>query len=389
MSGLTAGRVVGWWVILLLLAYACLWSAADRLAGQGLLLRVPVPLLTGGQALLARSAVAAQAGDATGSKALALRALRRRPVDAAALRAAGLAAIATGDAVGGDALMRLAGAAGWRDGPTQLYWAEVALTGGSLDVAAERLDAVERVSPGQPRARALLRRLETSTGGRAALARRWAEPNAWSGGYLGDVAGLDADALLDRLQTIRAMRGAAMPDRATLDRLGWALVERGRGDLALLLVPRQKGQWLAPFAPATDTRPGPFAWTFDPAPGLDAAVVRRGRGFALHLVASGPALLPVASQLTRLPPGVARLEGSVEGAKTALPLLATITCVGGNGAVAVPAAARPGRFAADLTVPPGCATQRLTLSVAGEEARRGAELWVGVVTLSPRAGVVL
>lgn len=381
-----AMRVAAWWATLLLLAYACLWSAADRLAGQGLLLSAPAPLLTGGQALLARSTVAAQAGDVTEARALAWRALRRRPIDAVALRVAGLTTIAAGDGVRGDALMRLAGAAGWRDAPTQLYWAEVALAGGSLDVAAERLDAVERVAPGQPRARALLRQLETSPAGRAALAARWAEPNGWSSAYITDVDGLSSADLTRRMATIEAMQGRARPDRATLDRLGWALVERGRGDLAYVLAKRGPGRWLAPFEAVGETRPGPFAWTFDPVAGLDATVARRGNALGLHIVATGPALLPVATQLTRLLPGPARLEGVVEGAKTALPLVATIACVDGTGAVAVPAAAKPGRFAADLTVPLGCTTQRLTLAVAGEEARRGADLWVSAVSASLRAG---
>ena len=52
----SVARIAGWWAALLLLAGACLWSTADRLAGQGLLVRAPTPLLTGGQALRVPSA---------------------------------------------------------------------------------------------------------------------------------------------------------------------------------------------------------------------------------------------------------------------------------------------------------------------------------------------
>jgi hypothetical protein len=59
-----------------------------------------------------------------------------------------------------------------------------------------------------------------------------------------------------------------------------------------------------------------------------------------------------------------------------MPLVVTLVCHKGEGASAAPAAAPHDRAAALLTVPPGCPLQTLTLSIPGEEARRGADLWL-------------
>lgn len=379
-------RVVAWWAVLSALALLCLWSAADRLAGQGVLLKLPTPLLTGGQALLARVTLAAKRGDRADAVALSRAALRRRPIDARSLRVAGLAAIAAGDLQRGDTLMRAAGAAGWRDVPTQLYWAQAALSAGDGEVAAERLDALIRGGVSAARTRALGRALEASAAGRAALVRRWAEPDSWAAAYLADVAGLAPTDLDHRLQTIDAARAAGIVrDRSTAAGIAWALVERGRPDLAYRVAGQAPGRVLASFEASGETRPGPFAWSFTPAAGLDTAVERHGGGMALHVVASGSTLLPIASQLVRLPPGPARLDAAVEGARTDLPVIATLTCSDGTSATAEPLPTTTGHIAERLTVARGCGFQRLTLSVAGEETRRGADLWLSAVTITPAA----
>ena len=372
-----AARVAGWWTLTALLACACLWSLADRLARQGVLLPLPTPFLTGGNARAAQAWAAYRRGDLATADRLARAALQRRPADATTLRIAGLVAIRKGEPARGDALMRLAGAAGWRDLPTQLYWAEVALNGGAFDVAAERLDALMRAVPAHPAPHALLRRMEASPAGRVALMRRLRQPNDWAGPYLANATALDAGALDARYALLTAALDAGVgPAPALLDQLGWVLIERGRVDLAARLAARTPGGDGGDFVADTGVRPGPFRWWLQAASGLDATVERRdGRG-ALHVTASGPALIPVASRMLRLPPGIARFEVAVTGARTAMPLVVTLVCHKGEGASAAPAAAPHDRAAALLTVPPGCPLQTLTLSIPGEEARRGADLWL-------------
>ena len=376
-------RAVGWALLLAGAAWLCVWSAVDRLAGQGALLHGPASLLTGGQATLARAWQALGGGHPVEARQLAFRALRRRGVDAAALRTAGLAAIATGDNRAGDRLMRLAGTAGWRDVPTQLYWAQVAIDAGALEVAAERLDAVRRASPPSSALGAdLLRRLELTPAGRAALVRRLATPgNQWLAPYLQRTSGLGEPALQARL-LLAALAARAGLDRAALDGVGWSLIARGRPDLAARLL--QPGADLS-FAPDDAAKPGPFAWAIAAAAGLDARVERQGRATLLHVQASGPAVLPIATRLVRLSAGVTRLEVGVRGARTDLPVLVTLECVGGGAAAAAPVAGARERVSYWLSVPPGCATQRLGLAVAGEEARRGADLWLAAPVLRTAA----
>lgn len=383
-----AVRVIGWWAVLLVLAAMCVWSALDRLAGQGLLVRAPASLLTGGHALIARAAQAQARGNAAAAQTLAAAALRRRPIDPAALRVAGFAAILAGRGARGDALMRLAGAAGWRDGPTQLYWAEAALDAGALDVAAQRLDAVRRAAkPGSAAGLALLQRLEATPAGRAALVERLAGPGQyWAGEYLERLDGLDPAAIDHRIATVTLAARAGVTD-IDRDRLGWALVDRDRADLAARLAGVGVGAGpVFAFAPvASGARPGPFAWTIDGQAGIDATVARRGAGYALHVQADGPSLLPLASRLVRLSPGSTRLALSIEGARTTMPLIATLRCLGTGTATAQPIGS--GSFGFVLSVPPtACATQALGLAVAGEEARRGTDLWLAAPVLTRAAG---
>jgi hypothetical protein len=63
----------------------------------------------------------------------------------------------------------------------------------------------------------------------------------------------------------------------------------------------------------------------------------------------------------------------------------TLACHKAEGGNAEPVAASPGRVAALLTVPAGCPLQTLTLSIPGEEARRGADLWISAPALTSGA----
>ncbi|MDB5694594.1 MAG: hypothetical protein JWN21_137 [Sphingomonas bacterium] len=381
-----ATRVATWLAALAALACVCLWSAADRLARQGVLLDLPTPFLSGGNTLTARAAEALRRGDPGTADRLSRAALVRRPVDAPVLRVAGLAAIAVGDTRRGDVLMRLAGAAGWRDVPTQFYWAEAALASDALDIAAERLDAVARINARRRQTKSLLLRLEATPRGRAALLRRLRIPNLWATSYLSDVDQLDDAAAIARVKLIAGARSSAVTlDAAVVDRLGWGLIERRRGDLAWQLVERPSGRWLTPFRSDVSSQPGPFEWQVQAAAGLEAMFEPRDGRPGLRIVASGPALLGIASQVIRLPAGDWQLTSAIAGAKTPRPLLVALDCVEGSGAAAMSDPAPPGRFSARLRVPAGCPMQRVTLAVTGEEAARDADLWLNSPTVAPVA----
>lgn len=369
-------RVVGWSALLLGVGWTVLASAADRLAGQGLL-TAPGMVGEGGRALTARAWLTLQEGRS--SVTLARAAVRQRPTDAATLRVAGLTFLAVGDLVRADTLMRLAGAAGWRDQPTQLYWTRAALAAGDVEVAALRLDALMRANAFGPDVTALFVALERSPGGRAALARRVAAPGAtWPPLMLERMEGLDADGMRARLATVVAAR--ARLTRATLDAIGWSFVRAGAADLAeRLLAPRDR----LGFDPSADpTASGPFGWTLTAGAGLEAGFAGAG---ALAVRASGSAVLPLASRLLRRPPGPATLSVTVAGARTTLPLLATWACLdeADAPAAALPAPKGVARFA--IATPVGCSTQRLTLLVSGDEAARGSSLRLSDVRISAGA----
>ena len=364
-------RVAAWWAVAAGCAWLCLGSLIDRLAGQGVLVHAPATLAFGGNVLTARAEEAWQAGDLVTAERLSRAAVARRPIDAATLRLAGSIALARGDRAHGDALMRAAGAAGWRDRETQIYWGEAAVEQGAWDIAVDRAEALARLGLSGD-LRALLRRIEATRAGRAALLRRWREDGGW---LTEDYAAWPADpvAMANRFAMVSAMRaGLGESDRARLaaalipDHIDWAFAILRPDEQRLVFT--GDGDW------------SPLGWNVSAAPGIEASV----DGDGLRIVASGSALLPLADRLLRLPVGRTRLSLRVEGAHTDLPLIAVLACVQGAGATAVPVA--QARFAYDLLVPAGCRPQRLSLAVAGEEARRGADLRLAAPTLS-RAGV--
>ena len=374
MSGLL--RVAAWWLVALMLAWLCLASLLDRLAGQGVLVATPTALSFGGNIARGRAELAWQAGDFALAQRLSREAVTRRPIDAATLRVAGSVALARRDDRSGDTLMRLAGAAGWRDRETQVYWAQVALDGGAFQVAAERLEALGRVGDFAD-VRSLLRRIEARRAGRAALLRQWNGAGAWLPPALADWSDMDRSAMANRMATVTAARGRLSRDE--LNAIVGPVVVSGRIDDAFALLRPDERTLAFP----REGVPGPLDWQLSAAPGIDIAV--DGYRDILGVQASGSALLSFAERIVRLPPGRARLILRVEGGKSDLPILAALECVTGQAAVVEPGMSQRGALVSDLIVPPGCPAQRLRLAVTGEEARRGADLRLSPPTLSRAA----
>lgn len=371
-------RVAGWGVLAALLGWLCIVSLLDRLAQHGLLVAAPPSLSYGGSLLAARAEVAWRAGDLDAAQRLSRDAVARRPVDAAALRLAGFIAIARGDGAAGEALMRLAGAAGWRDRGTQAYWADAATQQNDWAVAIDRVEALARVGDIVD-VRRLLRPIEASPDGRSALLRRWRAGGDWLLQEYGVWPVDDAAAMANRYAVVRTMVPSV--DREDRDRLATGLIANGRRDWAFaVVVPDERRLFFTPSGQWT-----PLGWNLSASVGVEATVVADGE--KLRIVASGPALLPFAERLIRLPPGGTLLDLPVEGARTDLPLVAMVDCVEGNGATAVPTRAVRGHYSFALTVPADCRFQKLTLAVAGEEARRGADLTLHPPTLSRAAAV--
>ena len=379
MSALVRGslRVGAWWLLTLMLGWLCLASLFDRLAGQGVLGAAPSALAFGGNMARARAELAWRAGDLTLAGRRSREAVTRRPIDATTLRIAGSIALARGDASGGDALMRLAGAAGWRDRETQIYWAQAALDQGAYDVAAERLEAVARLGFVID-TRVVFRRMEATPAGRAALLRRWNGAGAWLPLALVDWTDLDAPAIAHRLVTVAAAR--AHLSRDELNAIVEPAIAAGRIDEAFALLRPDERTLAFPRDVA-----GPLDWQLSAAAGIDVTV--DGGRDVLRVQATGPALLPFAERIVRLPPGHVRLTLRVDGARTDLPIMTVVECLSGQAAAVEAGPSSRGSFTVDLVIPPGCRAQRLGLAVTGEEARRGADLTLHPPTVGPAAAV--
>ena len=159
-------------VLALGLATLAWGSGVDRMArtSPALAQIVPEPLRARAWRSEASLALLRQANTA---EALAERAVRADPIDPASTSLLGAARFAGGDGPGAAAAFRVAGALGWRDQPTQLYWLLAALQAGDYPVATERLDALLRQAPVYPQAPALLGRLGATPGGRAGWRSGW------------------------------------------------------------------------------------------------------------------------------------------------------------------------------------------------------------------------
>lgn len=385
---------------MLLLATA---SAFDRVARRNELLIPGIPPQWLGAGAMTSAAVdALNGGEAEDARELAEAAVRRQPLDQPALRTLGLATLATGDTARASEIMRIAGALGWRDPDTQLFWARVAVASGDNAVAAQRLDAVMRMTSGlDPRGGAMIGALAATPEGRVAVITRLRDAPLWPTAYFPEVDSLPDAALPGRAALVEAAIHAhvAGGDAKTAALLESRLVARNRPDLAYSVwsATRRPGQAASSvdvaFAGAGDEAAGgPFAWSLPPSFGLTASFdpgALAGSANALRIVSSNAARVLVAARLLRLVPGNYRLRLTISAAKTAHPLQAEIYCIAPNTGVKVDEdAGTSDVHAFQFSIAPGCVTQRLELWVNGEEGRRDARLTVDAIALERIAGTV-
>ncbi|MFA6117508.1 MAG: hypothetical protein WC729_26185 [Sphingomonas sp.] len=196
----------------LLAAAACVLSAADRSIKAGL----PFPALLsrpslGAVAARRDSLAALQAADFPRAEALARVAVARDPgqqQSAALLGAARLGRHATDAAL---QAFLVAGALGWRDPITQLYWLDYAQTVGDFDMVAQRVDALRRTQNNAAAVPAL-EALESSNEGRASLAKRLALDPPWRDQYILESGTLSSDqAVNGRVASLQRAKMAGMP----------------------------------------------------------------------------------------------------------------------------------------------------------------------------------
>lgn len=347
-------------------------SGIDRMAraAPALARIVPEPLRANAWRAEAWLALQRQSKSA---EALATRAVSADPVDPASASLLGAARFAGGDGAGAAAAFRVAGARGWRDQPTQLYWLIAALQVRDYAVATERLDALLRQAPGYPQAGVLLGQLGATPAGRAALAERLAARSGWFHVYLTAFDGVTPAQLADRALVLE--EPALDPSQVTCTEIGplaGALYAQHRAVEARRLWRSHCGARDAllvdgGFDAARLTETSPFAWQFAGEGGLDLRLEPGANGAGQILVASSalPQRRIVAVQALQLSPGNYRLGWRArDAAGSPSPrIVARLSCKRGEGVWLDATPRTDGSRAALAVVAAACPLQWLELAL--------------------------
>ena len=312
------------------------------------------------------------------AEALAARAVVADPIDPASSSLLGAARFARSDGPGAAAAFRVAGALGWRDQETQLYWMLAALQASDYPVATERLDALLRQTPNHPQGGMLLGQLGATPAGRTALAKRLAARSSWFHVYLSTFDGVSPAQLADRAAVLE--ESAMAPAKVTCTEIGplaGALYGQDRAVEARRLRRSHCGARQAlladgGFDAARLNETSPFAWQFMGEGGLDLRLEptaqgagRSNVGQTLFAASTLPQRRVIAFQSVQLGVGSYRLAwaaNDADGGPTSR-IAARLTCKRGEGAWPGSAVSSDGLRTAEVEVPAGCAVQWLELAI--------------------------
>lgn len=323
------------------------------------------------------------------ARALAGAAIDRAPLDVAALRAFGLANTALGRPEGSRS-MTLAALRGWRDMPTQLWFANASIRAADWASAIDRLDALLRLQKLRGPWLATMHRIATIPAARPALLARLNEGPPWRSLFLADVNGLDAAALAQHASIAEHLAAAGKLPPDEVDALAARLIATGDDGRAFTLTRHVHDAALS--APLLDSdlrkvraSTGAFDFTWRSWTSAGLSVETNDSGV---LIQADPALSStVLGQQLRLSPGRYQLEVTANelfdassrytwqlecsGEKTILPLLPA----------SIPSSRSATRWTFELPAS-GCATQLLTLSVVAAGQDPGKPLQTTRVTIA-------
>lgn len=334
-SGLVAGAV--WLAGLGAIAVAMVGYALDRQARREpeLVRLVPSPFRNFAQEGLVRQAV--EAGNGAGAVTAAKMLVSRRPMPGEHLEMLGLSALnAHHDALARQAIAAAA-ARGWRSPVPQLVVAASAFEIRSWDVAGDRLAALWKTLSLDERTFTLTQGMLAEPHVRARFAYRIA-------GYAPAVqqfiewgsTGLEPELLSDMLTRL-SKRGVAF-DCDDLGRQADNLATAGRAQAAQALWNGVCGHGKAgspeslEFTAVQGSAMGPFDWRYPEEPGVDAQVVRDGKGaYRLSYTNSDPLMRSLARKVSRLSPGPHEIRWSSKSGSDSGSLYLRVQCVAANG----------------------------------------------------------
>lgn len=372
-----------------LAAVAALGSAADRMSVTRPEIAGTVPEAFRRHAWRPVALAMLRQGPRAVAVTAAERAVAADPLDSGALAVLSFVRLTLGDAAGSDRAFRVAGALGWRERATQLYWISSALAAGDATVAAERIDALLRQDQTLAQAPQYFAALAARPAGRRALAARLALRPPWLGAYFGNLGELAPDQLVRRAQVLG--EPALAPPRvrcAEVRALSAALLTRGEGargrDIELRFCGARHsagGLRDGGFDQAQLNGTDPFGWQFVGEGGIDLALSAApagSAGQAVTVASSLSARRVFARQTLQLAPGRYRVAWRTRDQGGAPAVLARLTCSPDSGGFVEPSRQAAGRYAGTATVPANCTTQWLELAVAA-----GASGFVDDVALAP------
>lgn len=201
-------RLLAAWGALTVFAIASVVSGLDRASESrlGAAKWVPAPFRVSSARELARQQMA------NGHAALAIvnarSSVARDPADARSVGLYGAALELSGKATAAREAFTVAGAMGWREPLTQLYWMSVAFEERNFRVATLRLDAVLRQAPEYPGHMELLAAVEAYPEGREQLAKRLADAPAWRDSYFSESSALPPSSQILRAEVARRLAEA-------------------------------------------------------------------------------------------------------------------------------------------------------------------------------------
>ncbi|MGC1271617.1 MAG: hypothetical protein WA842_13580 [Croceibacterium sp.] len=294
-------------------------SGLDRLSRQDPAKSVLVAGPFASSAANARARMALIAKQYPLARDLARVAMVRTPIEAQSSSMLGAALLAMGDFKGAEAAYRVAVQGGWRDNPTQAYWATAAIGSGEFPAAAQRIDAMLRVGAPIATLEPLLASMEASPDGRQALAGQMASGAPWVSTYAAFAGAVAGPRLPQQLAVLGAARklGARAECGPVSDTLNTLAYRQQRMADAYLLWSVACSETYPPaaiangdFAEPVRAVINPFDWQLPPAGAAWAEI----RGGALETGNDGDKAAVVARIAAHLPSGDARLTWRVDSA---------------------------------------------------------------------------
>ena len=320
-----------------LYGYAAMANGADRLSAftPGIERLVPAPFR--GSANAAHAVLALSRKDFPAAEEAAGASIAASPLNRDAVGLLALSRLLQNKADPADAAFRVSGQLGWRDTPTQLYWYAVGIDNGDYTLAAQRIDALLRANPDYPEAPRLIRPLESTPAGRAALVARLRERPEWLGRFARPGDNFTDEQLADRSAVLALLaQQHVVLGCDGVSALATRLVDRGMRSEGVALWKSQCGREQTSGAGLFDPGfgalaarvPSPFAWRTFTSGDVDVQTGIAPDGKPATTLSNSSAFsVIVLQQSVQLAPGAWRAQLQVTDPATARgKIFATIGC---------------------------------------------------------------